>query len=253
MKRLLAAAVLALVACVSAPAATLPPVSGGVPAQAKLLRRIIARMGPLDVRSVQLLRARTHHWSVYSPKAVVLRFNSPASDVRTEWKEWLIAGALRDRSGRAGLPSVSILEGTHFGGMRLSGVGRVHARKATRANVLRLRRRLLRVARQSGARVDHLSIVRPYGLAYTLVLRVQRPARYLRFRARKLLTQLRDTWSRYEGAYLEVVDRDGKRVWLGASSSRLSTGAGWIRPDLEGCSPTDVSWPSSHKVPPCPV
>jgi hypothetical protein len=210
-------------------------------------------MGPLRFISVELLRARTQHWSVRSPEAVLVRFHAPGSDVRTEWEEWLAAGALRDRSGPAGLPPVSIIDGRQFGSGRLSGAGRTRIQRATPAAVLRLRKRLFGVARRSGARVDHLTIVRPYGIGYALVLRARRPAFFLHHRMQGVLRKLDDRWVRYEGAYFEVVDIRGRRVWATAGSSRLSSGAGWIRPDLAGCDPISENYPPGHKVPRCPV
>jgi hypothetical protein len=257
MRRLAFVALIALVASAAASAAQRPTVSGGVPAQAALLRRILMRMGPLHFTSVELLRARSEHWSVSSPDAVLVRFDAPTDRLRTEWEEWLAAGAFMSRSGYAGLPPVSIVESTlkgrANGGMRLSQSRSTHIHRATPAAVGRLRRRLVRVIRRSGGHLDHLSIIRPYGLGYALVVRIGRPAYYLKYRARKLLRTLDDRWTRYEGAYIEVVDSHGRRVWVTAGSSRLQTGGGWIRPDLEGCSPVDVSWPTSHKVPRCPV
>jgi hypothetical protein len=137
--------------------------------------------------------------------------------------------------------------------MRLSRARSTRIGRATPAAAGRLRRRLVRVIHRSGGHIDHLTFIRPYGLAYLLVVRTERPAFYLRYRAPKLLRALADRWIRLEGSYLEVVDGHGRRVWLSAGSSRLQTGGGWIRPDLEGCDPVDVSWPTSHKVPRCPV
>jgi hypothetical protein len=257
MRRFALVALIALAACAAASAAQRPTVSGGVPAQAALLRRILARMGPLQFTSVELLRARSQHWSVSSPDAVLVRFHAPTFDLRTEWEEWLATGAFMSRSGYAGLPPVSIVEtvlnGNVNGGMRLSQSRSTRIHRATSSGAARLRRQLVLVVRRSGAHVLHLRIVRPYGLGYALILRTGRPAYYLKYRARKLLQALHDVWTRYEGSYLEVVDSRGRRVWVGASSSRLQTGGGWIRPDLEGCDPVDVSWPINHKVPRCPV
>jgi hypothetical protein len=257
MKRPLAVAVLLLLLAASPAAGRGPSITGGSRAQVRLLRHIVRRMAPVHFASVELLRAREQHWSVRYARTMFVRFRAPNDDLRSQWEEWLAVGAFRDLSGKAKLPSVGVAEswggGKFLGAGRISWEGRVRAKRATAAAVDRLRRRVLHLARNTGAHVEHLAVVRPYGIGYAVVLRVDRPARYLRYRLPRLLTELEDRWTRYEGAYFEVVDREGRRVWVTAGSSRLSTGAGWVRPDLEGCSPTSSSGSISHKVPRCPV
>jgi hypothetical protein len=223
------------------------------------MHRIVARMGDVRIARIEIRRAG-RQWHPHGKRAVLLRMYSPTRDIRTDWEGWLIAGAFRDRSAVGHLPGVVALEswrrGSESSGERIAvgGANRPHPRRADAATATRLRKRVLAIARRSGAQVRELTVVRPYGAGFALVLRVAHPAGYLRYRAPKLLRSLADRWTRYEGGYFRVVDRAGRFVWSTGGSSRLGTGGGRIRPDLEGCNPTPpISYPIGQKIPRCPA
>jgi hypothetical protein len=156
-----------------------------------------------------------------------------------------------------GLAPVVVVENWWRGSERdgeVVGYAHVHPGRASDAAAKRLKRRILRLGRATGGRVLEASVAHPFGLSFVLVLQSRHPARFLRDRVPPLLDALQDRWTPMEGAYFEVVDSRGRFVWVTAGSSRLSEGAGRIRPDLEGCNPTPpMSEPMGHKVPRCPV
>lgn len=111
-----------------------------------------------------------------------------------------------------------------------------------------------RASLQAGARVLESSPGMPYGLAPSVTLSVRYPARFLKTKLRSLLSLFDRNRNRYEGMYLGIVDRHGKKVLEAANSTRVRGGTYWVRRDLDSCSPIEHSGLALAKPPPpCPA
>jgi hypothetical protein len=253
MRRCIAAAALAVLVFASTVVGRPPSIVGGTGAQSALLARILDRVEPVHIGKVELLSVGKHR-SARPPRVIRVRFHAASTDIHVEWNEWLAAGVFARESRMAGLPTVGFVESWGPRGLE-SGValGARPVRSAGPAAEADLRRRLLRAGRASRAHLERLTLVRPHGIGYALVLRADHPAFFLRYRALQLLRKLNERWSQYEGAYIKVVDRHRQRVWGSASSTRIGVGAGWVRPDLEDCDPLPGFGTRGDTPPPCPV
>ncbi|MDX6524053.1 MAG: hypothetical protein QOI17_1566, partial [Gaiellales bacterium] len=88
-------------------------ISGGTPAQRNVLRRIVAKMRPTQIRTLTIGPVPAD-WKPTSPDQVQLTAGLAGDgqgheNSRGEWELWMIGGAFRDRSVALGLPRLLVL------------------------------------------------------------------------------------------------------------------------------------------------
>jgi hypothetical protein len=170
--------------------------------------------------------------------------------LRGRWELRLAADALKDRAALEGLEAV-VWEQDPRGGGRLSDSPAVLPLEAD--EVERLHAGLSEAVVSSGAAVDAVEVLRPFGHALALRLAVDEPHTFLRLRYRELGTRL-EPWLKTCGGQwlLEIVDTHDEPA-LGLACTR-NTCSGGVRSDVACCDP--LVWPSRglfYRRPPCPV
>lgn len=157
---------------------------------------------------------------------------------RAVWEADLVAGAVRDELHLAGaqgdliasnvsvrLPDGRLLE--NEGG----GVGMVaFAQSFSSPSDGVVRERINAAARQLNFKVKDIDVLHPLQAAPSVVVETSEPARVAK-NADFILHELFQPAARYEGAYLEVMDRAGRPVFVQASAFRVGVGQRWIRGD----------------------
>jgi hypothetical protein len=208
---------------------------GGLRAQRVLLRQILATLAPAQLRRLRILRV---HGGV--------KLRASVDAVRPTWKLLVAGAAFFDRSAARHLPPVLEVDARRAS-WPTSNAGR-RPPPATPARVAATRRRMRRLARDSGARRFTLTISTPDAVAVSLRLRVSNAARFLDHRLRALVTHAQARESRYDGLLIEVDDRQGT-AWADGET-RLG-GETYVRPDLAGCDPFPPPGPMPTPSP-CP-
>lgn len=240
-------------------------IAGGTRAQRVLLRDVIAGLGRTRI---QLARFEAPRIELYPFRQgeLVLRLEHGAfddalsawqmslpDDSRTLWEMRLVASVVDARLSAQGLGSIFWLEGD-AGGTRLGPASR-HALRPSRADrrdAEVLAAAVERAAARAGARIEEFGILQPYGLAPALTLRVDDPARFLKKKLVTFFGALRRAGS-YEGWLVQVLDPEGRLVFVYAWTRRAGGFAPWARRDLEGCLPVHSSRPRGYVIPPCPA
>jgi hypothetical protein len=230
-------------------------VEGGPQRERDLLRRAAGGMGKTTLTRIRIgpLQGRRKG---DAGAAVPIAFTPvPGASVRRQWDEWIVAGAFSRRLLAAGLPA-EVDGADREGGF----TARPKLRRQPDPQPLPRRREqavvngVRKAARSSGADVVALDVHRPYGVAVTLALAPDDPARFLKNRLRPLIAALDVHRPRLEGIYLAVLDQDRRLVLEWASWTRNPAGSYWVRHDLANCSPIQQSAPPGAEAPPdCPV
>jgi hypothetical protein len=177
------------------------------------------------------------------------------ASVRRQWDEWIVAGAFSRRLDAAGLPA-EVDGADRQGGFtaRPKLRGQPDPRPLSRRQERTIVAGIRKAARRSGADIVALGVHRPYGVAVTLSLAPDDPARFLKNRLRALIAGLDVHRPRLEGIYLAVLDGDRRLALEWASWTRNPAGSYWVRHDLAKCSPIQQSAPPGAEPPPdCPV
>lgn len=225
---------------------------GGTPMQQKVLREVLAGLGPTSLEEVEI------KGSPRKPLAVGLVVPHDVENVIAEWHAGLLAQGFAERSRELGLPPVAFLaaergdtDGEDF------GPGPAAESSPTLSEAMRTAARARKAAELHGAEVTRLEILKPNGYAFLLELRVEGDqARFLRDGLPQVLGPVEPGNSGFEGNYLLVVDGDGNRIW---ESMQATSGDGWSqlggteRWDLAGCSPFFRGGPPGRGPPPCPA
>jgi hypothetical protein len=230
---------------------------GGTKGQRALVRQVLAGMGRRRIATIRIGPApRTVRPFDRGNVSLALRAKEP--DLRALWEAWLVAGTFDFLSAKRGLPRVAYVEDP-YGGAGGLGWGpevrppRAGPPRATASAASDLDRWIRAAAKNAGAKVTGLQILRPYGLAPAITLRVEDPAAFLRYRLTSFQKRL-DRWGATEGVYLWVDDSHGEYVFSEESATRGGPGAGGVRPELEGCAPGFSSRGVEEPAPPpCPV
>jgi len=225
------------------------PITGATPAQRRVLRSILAGMGRTRITRIELSDA-AGGW----PEGDVVVFRGARNDLRAEWEAHLVGGVFRDRSLRERLPKVAVVAAASGA----SSVARAKPdssfhpfRAEDAASVLA---GVERAARRSGADLEEVQLLQPEGLAVAARLRVEQPARFLSEDLHTIFEELDADTARYEGRYLEIVDRRGRPVLNEFGASRLHWGGGGpVDRRYSGCAFLGISAPVGYKPPPCPV
>ncbi|MDQ5821909.1 MAG: hypothetical protein M3540_10745 [Actinomycetota bacterium] len=108
----------------------------------------------------------------------------------------------------------------------------------------------------AGEELEELEILRPYGFAAAVTLRVPEPHLFIRLVLKQFLEQSSHYSGLWDGSFVEVRDGKNDPAWISAYAARTTSGAGSVRPDVECCA--DAALHRSHSIswegpPPCPV
>jgi hypothetical protein len=236
LRRLVTAALLAaaVAVIVGAPRAH-AVIVGGSHAQRALLHQIVATLPPYRMGRLRIAPA---------PGGVAV--HAPVEAIRPTWKLLVAGAAFSDRSADGDLPPVVEIDARHAG-WSTSNAGQRPPR-ATKARAHATRRRLHRVAKDSGARRFEITVSTPDAIAAVVRLHVVDAAAFLQHRLRRLVIRAQARQASYDGLLIEVDDRHGM-AWADAES-RLG-GESFVRPSLAGCNPFPPPGPMLS-LPPCP-
>jgi hypothetical protein len=234
------------------PSAVTTKILGGTTMQQKVLREVLAGIGPTSLEEVEIKGSPRKHL------AVGLVVPHDVENVMAEWHAGLLAQGFAERSRELGLPPVAFLaaergdaDGVDF------GAGPAAESSPTLSEAMRTAARARKAAELHGAEVTRLEILKPNGYAFLLDLRVKGDqARFLQDGLPQVLQFVEPEGSGFAGDYSLIVDGEGQRVWEGAQAK---DGDGWSemggteRWDLAGCSPFFRSGPPGRGPPPCPA
>jgi hypothetical protein len=213
---------------------------GGSGAQRRVLREILASLGPTDIRLLRVVRV---HGGV--------RLQAPAQAFRAAFDRaafevWVVGAAFFYRSADQRLPRVVEVSAGQVGFPTTNAGPRPP--RATASSVAATRRQMYRLALASGAQVVNLAVRTPDALAVLLRVRVNNAARFLQSRLRGLVLGARAHETRYDGLLVEVDDARGV-VW--ASANTPLGGDEYRNPSLSGCDPFPPPGPQGQARQPC--
>ena len=242
MRRLAAAAAVAVLAGCGGAEARDVRIAGGTVAQRQLLRELVRRSDTRTIRELRLL-----------PRAVRrggarLQLTSDGG-AAAYVEEALVAAEFVRASRQRGLPFVGSLV-FDTGAARGDVVPLFETRPADERQVGDYVRAVREAATRSGADVEELRTPAVSLEALVLRLRVDDPARFLKYRAPELVEALRLAPPRFVGYGVDVVADAGRFFSFGSLPNGFTV---FVRPDLEGCSPIDHSRPASAPLPRCPA
>jgi hypothetical protein len=236
------------------PAAVEVSVTGASTAQRRLLRAILTRIGPVGIRKVELGPAG-RVWRPAPADAVAMRVTTRhRNDVRGAWEAHLLAGAFQEESLQLKLPPV-VAVSANGGGSRLFGLTwppRRSGARLTARDARTLARDIGAAASGAGAAATRITLLRPSGFAFAVLVRAPEPAAFLRRGVGDLL-RLGGPVMTSDGAYVEVRDREG-RFAAAISIANLRAGtmeSSHARPELVGCL-ARAGRRFGHAPPPCP-
>jgi hypothetical protein len=245
------------------PADVMTRIVGGSPEQQNVLREVLAGIGVGDFTEVEIQKPEPV-WGPSSADSVALVVPRRANDLREEWLSWIVGQAFAQRSHELGLPPVRYLASDPGGvdaedlsgfGVSQDSVGITPAKARRAAEAAR------RAAELNGAEVERIEILRPYGYAFHIELRVKGDAaRFLQYGLARVLESIGGPYPEggsYVGDYTLVVDGNGERLWEGAEAALgdglIQVGGAEDR-DLRGCGPFFHSaGPDGRGAQPCPT
>jgi hypothetical protein len=213
---------------------------GGSGAERRLLREILASLGPTDIRQLRVVRV---HGGV--------KLQAPAHAFRAvfdraAFEVWVVGAAFFYRSADQRLPRVVEVSAGQVGFPTINAGPR--PRRATASSVAATRRQMYRLALASGAHVVNLAVRTPDALAVVLRVRVNNAATFLQSRLRALVLGARAHETRYDGLLVEVDDARGV-AW--ASANTPLGGEEYRNPTLSGCDPFPPPGPQGQAQQPC--
>ena len=240
----------------SSPSDVTTRIVGATPKQESVLREILAGLEETVIEQVRVSPAGKD-WTPIHPNSVVLHidFIKAEQNARGFWETALLAQAFDRRSRALNLQPVAGYETPGEGyGLQDPGEQERPPRKPIAAE--ELTSKAAAAAKESGARLVELRLVRPQHLALAITVEAKNPADYLRHHLSAMLDAIPAPWDHeYDGLYVLVVDRQGEFVWVsaGSVSDNVSGGGGGARADLAGCDPRPGFGSTRYVPPPCPV
>lgn len=234
-------------------------VEGGTPAQQRVLREILDGLGNTAIELVRLedwVDDFEEHPSlglvptpeeIEASRGTSVRLVEPdPAGPRADWEIGLAARAFDYRSVDEGLPPVVWLQvGTQHGSI----VGGWKLPPLDERSLEQLSADVSRAAREAGAELEYLHILRPDAHAWAVCLRVDEPHGFCRRGFRPFCEAVHHWSALCAGRYLEVRD-DGEQPVLMTANGRSS-----VRPDLACCDPLGIYRRAllSPPRPRCPV
>ena len=239
---------------VGAAAAARPvPISGGTPAEQRVVRAVLVRL-----RSPRITRV------TFAPHAHMpgitngqrMDISGVDRSVRTYWDEQLfVAAYLRESlTRRAPEPSLIVMNGDSFVPVhgprhpgRIPPAGPRASARVIAAYVSSVRT----AAASAKARLVGVDVMRPgpIGVAYTL--RVADPARFLKHRLNSVLTVFDNQPTGVLQRYLGV--QGPSRAVVFAIANFRTGFRIHVDPELSGCNPIPMTGPGAMNAPPCPA
>ena len=225
---------------------------GGSRAQRQLARLTALRVGGVTIRRVVFQRPsrvlRREH-----VRGVELVVSSAGEQtVRAEWEQQLYVGAYLGLMGRWPHAAVAAAASDQTQGpvSRLRPY-EVFGSNPRTAAVQRELVPLSAAASRHGARVVELRVAATPARTIALTLRVSDPAAFLKRWALPVLGLLERPRIPLLGYYLGVQNASGRLVF--ATSRLPDTGAVFVIPSLDACSPVGHTELALHQPPPCPA
>ena len=231
---------------------SVPPISGGMPAQRALLRHVVTALGGTQVQRIAISRAGAGGVKLVMQPGRLDRSRASTS-VRLQWDAQLVAYSLLRLSQQRSLPPVL--------GFSVEGQSRSFRSLRPRRLPAFARARILQPVQgavtRSGGRVVELNLFRPAGPALAIVAAANRPAQFIQDRLAPIISASNSVAPRLDGFYVAVVDNRGSVVFAYSKAQQrgVSSTALWVRPDLLGCA---LNLPVENEVapdgaPPCPT
>jgi hypothetical protein len=229
-------------------------ISGGTPAQRSVLRQIVAKMRPTQIRTLTIGPVPAD-WKPTSADQVQLTAGLPGDgpgheNSRGEWEAWMIGGAFRDRSAALGLPRLLVLSDPESSQRVSPPTGKQQGPPAP-IDAAALRASVQRATGASG-RVLAVRLGDPLGATADVTIQTDRPVSFLRSGLGRLETALRAAG--LDGGFIDAYERSGKHLSSDGWSDRLSSGMGgtWDR-RYETCVSQGLGGPMTMAPPlPCP-
>src|SRR5262249_31217410 len=158
---------------------------GASPQQRVVLEKIVGGIPQDRLRRLEVSTAASD-WKPFPDGSVELSLTArtPRS-VWSLWQEDLVAGAFHDLSLAQQLPFV-VAYSTANASSRLAGTD-PNPPDVNPGELQALKSRLRRAVARGGAKTRAIDVFHPYGVAVSVTVRSERPARYLRYETRKLL------------------------------------------------------------------
>jgi hypothetical protein len=231
-----------------------PTIEGASPEQRQLLHEILSGLGGPAPSRIVVRPHEPRYEDDTVPRlpephgdAVVLDFAPEGR--RADWEATLLAFAFARRSSAAGLPKVAWCEWPDRGFMLELAKPSIEPLSGEAIDCFRA----AVVAAAGDARLERLDVLRPDGHAFALVLRVDEPHAWLRFRSRAFLWAAEQWRGRSDGIYIEMCDTEPAPV-LRVGWHRMGGFSG-SRRDVECCAPIlGFGRPiGAPPRPPCPV
>jgi hypothetical protein len=219
----------------SAPVADGTAIVGALPAEGRVLQRLLRELGPTRIRRIGVKPVRRPARRRLPPDAVTITVSAGES-LRGRWEAYLAVGRYTAEAWRLHLRKPG----------RLSVGGGSTGARAIPASTFRIDLASARnVLRRASARL--VEVRRPFG-ALVLTVRTSEPAVFLKYGAERFLKALGSRPS----TYWAVEDAHGAVVYAGGT---LTSGVGMMaaRADLDSCGPIHHTGLFGYEPPPCPA
>lgn len=228
-------------------------ISGGAPAQQRVVRAVLAKLGSQRITAVTF---KPHAHMLGITNGQEMDVSGVDRSLRTHWDEQLFAVAyLRESlTTRAPEPRLIVLNGDTFvpvHGPRHPGRIPPAGPRASAKVVARYVAAVKLVAKSESAHVVGVDVMRPGPVGVAVTLRVPDPASFLKHRLNGILTTSDNLPLGILTNYLGVVGPTGTLVF---AIAEFPTGNSiYIAPKLRGCPQLGISGLGMTSVPPCPA
>lgn len=220
---------------------------GASPEQERVLREILAGLGPTPLETVKVFTELKGNWGA-PPNAVGVSAKTEPPSRYAYWHAYLVGEAFSKRSFELGLPPVAVIADGQAAYRVGSGARELAEPAVTLGEAQDQANRVRKLAEKNGAEVIRLDLLEPRRLAFAVELQAEDAAAFLLEGLMPTIGPLDTEHHRgIDGVYIKVLDENGKPA--------LELGAGgWVRKDLAGCSPFLHSRGQfAPPDPPCPA
>ena len=228
-------------------------ISGGSPAQQRVVRIVLAKLQSERITAVTF-KPHAHLRGITNGQEMDV--SGVDGSVRTHWDEQLfVAAYLRESlTRRAPEPKLIVMNGDSFvpvHGPRHPGRIPPPGPRASAKEIADYVSAVKLVAKWESAHVVGVDVMRPGPIGVAVTLRVRDPARFLKHRLSGVLTTFNNWPLGILAGYLGVQGPTGTLVF---EVGNFPTGSSiYIAPNLRGCNPIPMTMPIGMKIPPCPA